>query len=641
MTSKNKFYVTTPIYYVTAKPHLGSLYSTLIADVLARWHKMKGEKVFFLTGTDEHGQKVAQAAHQAGKDPKAFVDSFIPAYQDAWKTYEIEYTKFIRTTDHAHIKGAQQFVQKLLDKGDIYKDSYSGWYCIQCETFVTPKEMATSQEQPACPTCSRATVKLVEETYFFKLSAYQDRLLKFYTDNPDFIMPKERLHEVTSFVQAGLKDLSITRTTVKWGIPFPHNPEHTIYVWVEALCNYLTGIGYGQSGAEETFNFWWPADVQVLGKDIIRFHGVYWIALLMAADLPLPKQLLVHGWIKVNEQKMSKSLGNVVDPLVLQTTYGVDPVRYYLMRYIPTNQDGDFSTESLERAIEKDLANDLGNLLNRMLVLAEKNNMLTVNAPIVWDTGAIDLRDECANMITDVFSYMEDAQFHMALARIWKSIHHVNVYFHENEPWKLAQSNLKLFEQVLSATCHSLSTIGLLLWPVMPKKMEALLTSLGISVNTHTTILHKLIEDGWHISFKLLKIAPLFHKPETEQRMEQPTTAPVAVQEPSYIAIEDLMKVELTVGMIEQCEIVPQSDKLFKMQVDFGDKGKRQILSGIRQFYAAEELIGRQGLFTLNLKPRKMLGLESHGMMLMANDATGKPQIMSPKQLVPNGTRLQ
>ncbi len=647
MSSKNKFYVTTPIYYVTAKPHLGSLYSTLIADVLARWHKLKGEKVFFLTGTDEHGQKIEQAAQQAGKDPKAFVDSFIPAYQEAWKTYEIDYNKFIRTTDPAHIMGAQQFVRLLLAKGDIYKDSYSGWYCTPCETFVTPKEMQKDEEQPLCVSCTRVTAKVAEETYFFKLSKYQDRLLKFYADNPNFIMPKERLHEITSFVESGLKDLSISRTTVQWGIPFPDDVEHRIYVWVEALCNYITGVGYGQVGGEDSFDFWWPADVQVLGKDIIRFHGVYWIALLMAADLPLPKQMLVHGWIKVNEQKMSKSLGNVVDPIALQNTYGVDPVRYYLMRYIPINQDGEFSIESVERAIEKDLANDLGNLLNRMLILAEKNNMYTIHPCTVWEQSAVDLRDESLNMLTDVLNYMEDCMFHMALARIWKFIHQVNVYFHENEPWKLAQSDVKKFEQVLSATCHSLHIIGLLLWPTMPKKMEELLMSLGLSVKLDGSIVQELTQDGWHQKFVLLKTAALFHKPETATNMAQPVAQAVVPEkqkeqeQPTYITIEDLIKVELVVGMIEQCELVEQSDKLLKMQVDLGDKGKRQILAGIRQSYVSEELVGRQGLFVINLKPRKMAGLESQGMMLIAKDATGKTQLMSPAQLVPNGTRLQ
>lgn len=639
MSSKNKFYVTTPIYYVTAKPHLGSLYSTLIADVLARWHKLKGEKTFFLTGTDEHGQKVDQAAQQAGKDPKSFVDSFIPAYQDAWKTYEINYSKFIRTTDRSHMMGAQEFVQLLLDKGDIYKDSYSGWYCTPCETFVTPKEMQKDEVQPLCISCTRTTVQVAEETYFFKLSAYQDKLLKFYADNPNFIMPKERLAEITSFVESGLKDLSISRTTVQWGIPFPNDSQHTIYVWVEALCNYLTGIGYGLPGGEDTFNVWWSPDVQVLGKDIIRFHGVYWIALLMAADLPLPKQMLVHGWIKVNEQKMSKSLGNVVDPMVLQKTYGVDPVRYYLMRYIPVNQDGDFSIESLERAIEKDLANDLGNLLNRMLILAEKNGMNTIQPSTIWAESAVDLRDESLNTITDVLNHMEDCMFHMALARLWKFIHQVNVYFHENEPWKLAQSDPKLFEQVLSATCHSLRIIGLLLWSIMPKKMEALLMSLGVSVDLHGSIMQELESNGWHQKFVLLKTPALFNKPETEKIMEQPVT-PVQEQQ-TYITIEDLIKVELVVGTIEQCEVVEQSDKLLKMQVDLGDKGKRQILAGIRQSYAPDELIARQGLFVINLKPRKMAGLESQGMMLIAKDATGKTQLMSPAQLVPNGTRLQ
>lgn len=317
---KNSFYVTTPIYYVTAKPHLGSLYATLLADTVARWNKLCGADVFFLTGTDEHGQKIAQAAAAVKQDPKDFVDSFIPDYKKAWDLYDIQYDKFIRTTDDYHIKGAQAFVTTLLDKGYIYKSVYKGWYCTPCETFVVEigPEEEPAAKGPQCPSCGRDTHIVSEETYFFKLSAFGDKLLAFYKENPDFIMPKERAHEVTSFVESGLKDLSISRTTVKWGVPFPNDPSHTIYVWVEALSNYLTGIGYGDPHKTKEFNYRWPADVQVLGKDIVRFHAVYWPAMLMAAELPLPKKLLVHGWIKVDKQKMSKSLGNVVDPIELQ-----------------------------------------------------------------------------------------------------------------------------------------------------------------------------------------------------------------------------------------------------------------------------------------------------------------------------------
>ncbi len=643
----NKFYITTPIYYVTAKPHLGSLYSTLFADVLTRWHKLQGKKTFFLTGTDEHGQKIAQAAQKAGMEPKAFVDQFIPAYQDTWKKFEIDYTHFIRTTDPEHKRGAQAFVQKLLDTGDIYSAVYEGWYCTPDETFITEKSIdPNTKEAPLCPSCGRPTVYLSETTYFFKLSAYQDRLLKFYKDNPNFIMPKERSHEVLSFVESGLKDLSISRTTVPWGIPFPNDPEHTIYVWTEALCNYITAVGYGNPNKQDEFKFWWPADVQVLGKDIVRFHAVFWPAFLMAADLPLPKQLLVHGWIKVDEQKMSKSLGNVVDPMDLYAAYGPEPIRYYLLRQLPINQDGNFSTAELEQHITSDLANDLGNLLNRLVVLASKNNCMTLQAPRMWEGSVeLDLRDESLNMIQEFESYMTDFQFHMALSRLWKFIHQLNVYFHTQEPWKVAAKDLKRFEHILSATAHGLRTVAILLWPVMPNKMERMLYSLGVVFEPGKHSFEDIELGHWGHTFMLTKIENLFEKieaKEPESVSSTPKTENISAQvEGNFIDITDLIKIELRVGTITACEIVQNSDKLLKMAVDLGELGTRQILAGIRKHYAPEELIGRQGLFVCNLKPRKMAGLESQGMMLIAQDANGKSQLMAPAVAVPNGTRLQ
>lgn len=639
---KNHFYVTTPIYYGTAKPHLGSLYSTLIADVLDRWHKLKGDDTYFLTGTDEHGQKILQAAQKVGMGPKEFVDSFIAAYQETWNLYGIEYDQFIRTTDPHHIKGVQELIKKLLAQGDIYKDTYKGWYCTPCETFISqpsPTAMASKPQLIPCESCGRPTDEVAEESYFFKLSAYEDKLLKFYQENPDFIVPRERTNEVLSFVRAGLKDLSISRTTISWGVPFPQDPAHVVYVWVDALCNYITAIGYGDERKRAELAKWWPANVQVLGKDIVRFHAVYWPAMLMAAGLEAPKQLLVHGWIKINAQKMSKSFGNVVDPIELAQTYGAEQVRYYLMRHIAINQDGDFSIADLQQTINADLANSLGNLLNRMVSVAHKHNLHTVAPCKDWSQSTADLRDAASQMLTEYEQHMAASEFHLALARVWKFIHEVNRYFHDQEPWKISNDPEK-FKEIISATCHSLRAIAILLWPIMPGKMQELLASIGHEFTIEKDSIASLDLSNWNKTFKLHKIDLLFKKIEIEEANVEPQEKPVAAPDTS-ISIEDLMKVELRVGQITQAESVEQSDKLIKMQVDFGEHGKRQILAGIRKSITPEELIGKKTTFVFNLKPRKMLGMESQGMMLITKDGADKIYITEIHADIPNGTKLQ
>jgi methionyl-tRNA synthetase len=689
--AREKYYITTPIYYVTAKPHLGSLYATLLADVLARWEKLQGKQVKFVTGTDEHGQKVAQAAQAAGKEPQDFVDSFIPAYKQAWHAYSIDYDRFIRTTEKSHIFGAQEFIKRLQANNAIYTAQYEGWYCTPCETFVTEKAIPGNGVIPPCPTCDRETQFLSEQTYFFRLSAYQDKLLKFFKENPDFIVPKERANEVISFVEGGLKDLSISRSTVKWGVPFPAlekspgqkgdlEKNHTVYVWVEALCNYLTAVGYPQD--PEQFAQWWPADLQVLGKDIVRFHAVYWPAFLMAAELPLPKRLLVHGWIKVDKYKMSKSRGNVIDPLALHAVYGSDPVRYYLMRYMAVNQDGEFTIPDLEQRITSELANDLGNLLQRMVTLALKNAQAgvqtnsalsalelesTIPAPALWSDKSMELRSELWDMVVAVQDYMNECQFHLAYARVWQAINKVNAYFHEQEPWKVAQKDPEKFKEVMSATAHSLRTIATILWPVMPNKMEQLLDSLGCKLSFEHNMVQIVSQDAWQCPFTLKKIPALFEKIEIKKE-EPEQSGPADSSSGAHksgenkveknntqnnsdnmsnanitnnIDIEDFIKVELIVGTIITCEPVSGSDKLHKMQVDFGDKGTRQILSGVQKYYAPADLIGKQVVFVFNLKPRKMAGLESQGMMLTAQDEQGNPGLVTPAVPVANGTRLK
>lgn len=650
MMKKNSCYVTTPIYYVTAKPHLGSLYSTLIADVIKRWYALRGYKTFLLTGTDEHGQKIAQAAAAANMQPKQFVDSFIDAYKNVWHTFEIDYSYFIRTTDTGHMRAVQHWIEQLMKQGDIYKSEYEGWYCTPCETFITETEINEQRQagkEPHCPTCKRSVEQVKEEAYFFRLSAYQDRLLQFYADHPDFIVPKERVHEVLNIIKSGLKDISISRKNITWGIPFPGDDHHVTYVWADALNNYITAIGYGKKGQEDQFNQWWPATVQVLGKDIIRFHAIYWPAFLMASDLALPKQLLVHGWIQIDKQKMSKSFGNVVDPMELYHRYGAEPVRYYLMRHMAVTQDSNFSIDDLEQSITSDLANDLGNLLNRMTSLAHKHGVERIDDPQVWSEAALEMIEECWNLIDDVQSYMSEYNFHMTLARIWKFIHQVNAYFHANEPWKLAKSDQKIFIEVLAVTCHSLRVIAILLWPIMPQKMEQLLDSIGVSLKCQEH--YDLIDDlelTWKgRSFMLKKIATLFekHEPQTSEKEahKEEVKNVEEKRDEGLITIDDLIKVHLAVGSIVECQEVAASDKLYKLQIDFGDQGKRQILAGIKKSYSSQELIGMQVVCVINLKPRMMLGFESQGMVLAAQDAAGKAQLIKPYASVPDGTRLK
>ena len=634
--AKNKFYVTTPIYYATAKPHLGSLYSTLLADVSARWNKLQGKKVFFLTGTDEHGQKIANEAQKAGKDPKTFVDSFIDDFKHVWKLYHIDYTRFIRTTENIHIQAVQNWLKDLLAKGEIYKSKYEGWYCVPCETFITEKELVGS-EAPACTSCFRATSFIEEESYFFKLSAYQDKLLTFYKENPDFVFPKERLNEVIKFVESGLKDLSISRTTVKWGIPFPGDDKHVAYVWADALLNYITAIGFEDANKKQDFAMWWPADLQVMGKDILRFHAIYWPAFLMASNLPMPKHLLVHGWIKVNHQKMSKSLGNAIDPEVLYNAYGADAVRYYLTSQLAITHDAEFSTQELEHRISTDLANDLGNLLNRMVALAYKNNLIEVPEVTKWSKESESLRNDALMTLDEYTNYLDKCLYHLALATLWKFIGKVNSFFHQSEPWKLAGADREKFIEIISATCHSLKLIGILVWPVMPGKSVELLDHLG-----EEDILDgnkvKLLKNAWTQDFKLKKGATLFQKIEESKEENKPEQKE---EKNNFIDINDFAKIQLVVGTIIEVDEVVGSDKLYKLRVDFGDKGIRQILSGVKKYFKPEELLNKQAVFVFNLAPRKMMGLESQGMLLTAQDSEGNFRFITVNERVASGSLLK
>jgi methionyl-tRNA synthetase len=657
--SKDKFYVTTPIYYVNAKPHLGTLYSTVLADVTARWNKLLGKETFFLTGTDEHGQKIEERAKENNVDPKTWTDSMIAPFKEVWKTYGLKYDKFIRTTDPEHEKAVIAWVKKLQDQGEIYKSEYTGWYCVPQEMFITVASEEIEKDENGnflCPDCGRPLREVSEESYFFRLSAYQDRLLKFYDEHPNFITPKERLNEVVSFVKSGLKDLSISRKTVKWGIPFPDDPEHTVYVWGDALNNYISAVGYGQDDAKskEKFERLWPADLHIIGKDIVRFHAVYWPAFLMAAELPLPKKILVHGFILMGEEKMSKSLGNIVDPKNLADLYGTEQVKYYLIRQMAVNQDGQFSLKDLEGRISSDLSNNLGNLLNRTLTLALDNGLTKVEPLESWEKEASLLREKCEEAFRSYWDGMNHYQYHLALADLCKFASSVNAYFHEQQPWKLAKGaqppvdNKELFAEVISAVCHSLYSMAIMLWPILPNKMEKLLDCLGQNLELGINYDEVLRKNLWNKTFKLKKTKePLFPKPESiKTSLDTISTQQVATkslgtnEDKTKISINDFAKVELLVGTVIECDGVEGSEKLYKLKVDLGKAGKRTIFAGVAKYFEKKELVGKQGIFVSNLKPRKMMGDVSQGMMLFAEDSSGKFEMVTVAEKVENGTRL-
>lgn len=645
--SKNTFYVTTPIYYVNARPHLGTLYTTVLADIAARWQRIQGRDTFFLTGTDEHGQKVGEAAAEAGLAPKAFVDGLVPAFKDLFVRYDCSFDQFIRTTDDLHVKAVQDWLLQLLKKGDIYKATYEGWYCQSQEAFLTDKDLTfVGEGVPPIATASGKPAKWVsEESYFFKLSAYQDRLLQFYKDHPDFVTPSERLNEVIAFVEGGLKDLAISRTTISWGIPFPGDEKHVTYVWADALNNYITAIGYGDPARKANFEKWWPADLQLMAKDILRFHTVYWPAFLMATGLELPYKLLVHGWITVDGQKMSKSLGNVVDPLVLADTYGVDPVRFYLTRYMAVTQDADFSRADLEHRINTDLADDLGNMVNRMLTLAKRYDLTTVIPPKIWGAHERKLFDLTVKTVADFRIEMERCYFHQAYAVLWGLVAAVNRYFHESEPWKVVKTDPAKFAEIIAATAHALHVVTVLLWPVMPRTAEKIAGALGVDLGVAGQDAVSWVEKGvYDRIYNLSELSPLFvkyeKKKETNVNEQKPAeAAKTAVAD--YISIEEVLKVEAAVGTILGVEDMPKSEKIYKMTVDGGSHGMRQICAGVKKFYQPNELIGKKTVFVFNLQPRMMMGVESQGMMLMATNSEGKPTMLAVDQSVPNGTRLK
>jgi methionyl-tRNA synthetase len=671
-----KFYITTPIYYVNARPHIGHTYTTIACDTIARRQRMMGVKTFFLTGTDEHGQKIERAAQAAGKTPQQLTDEVSSQFRGLWDRMGITYDDFIRTTSDRHKRGVQAVWRKIRDNGYIYKGHYTGQYCVFDELYVD----AAGPGAP-CPECGRPTETVQEENYFFKLSAFQEKLLDLYTSQPDFIRPETRRNEVISFVRSGLRDLSISRSTFSWGIPVPDDPKHVIYVWLDALSNYITALGYG---SEDTrlYDQFWPADVHMIGKEIVRFHCVYWPAFLMAAGLPLPKGIIAHGWLLFEENKMSKSRGNIVRSETILEVLGQDALRYFLLREIVFGQDGSFSFDALVQRYNADLANGLGNLASRTLTMITRYFHGEVPYPSATAArrAADDaIADAATKTIAECSSLFDQYQFSRALEVGWSLVAAVDKYIVENEPWALGEkqdehSRARL-ATVLYTSAEALRIVTALAHPVIPESSAKIWSQLGLG-DIRKFDLSSLKWGQLQLGTKLGKVEPVFPRAdkstiERMQKMEEqgraPATAPIAAATQAQpqpkpastqqvatqavtasaaavpdgkISIDDFAKVEMRVGQVKVAEKVKGADKLLRLEVDLGTE-IRQVVAGIAEAYAPETLVGRKVVIVANLAPRKLRGLESNGMIVAASAEGGKPVLASFLEEVPVGTRLK
>ncbi|AIY88962.1 MULTISPECIES: methionine--tRNA ligase [unclassified Thermotoga] len=606
-----KFYITTPIYYVNSEPHIGSAYTTIVADIIARYKRFMGYDVFFLAGTDEHGQKVLQAAQQAGKDPQEFCDELAEKFKQLWKELKITNDYFIRTTDEMHMKTVQEFVAKMKENGDVYKGIYKGWYCVPCETFWNEDEVIKEGEERFCPECKRPVKWVEEENYFFRLSKYRDPLLKYYEEHPDFVEPDFRRNEMLKILEGGLKDLSITRTTFKWGVPMKDDPEHVIYVWVDALINYISAIGYGWN--DEMFNKWWPADLHLIGKEINRFHSIIWPAMLMSVGLPLPKKVFAHGWLTVNGQKISKSLGNAIDPRFFVKRYGNDVVRYYLIRDIMFGKDGDFSEKRLVHRLNSDLANDYGNLLHRITAMIKKYFNGRLPSPSAQEGLDSWLKERFFETKDAYHELMDSYRLTEALDKIWEFIADVNKYFNDTKPWILGkEGNMERLGTVLYNSLEAVFKVALMTLPVMPDTSKEVFRRVSFEEKPSKEHL-----ENWGVlksGSTVIHGEPLFRKIDAKDFKKVVETVSV---EQNVITIDDFSKVDLRIAKVLEAEKVPNSRKLLRLIIDLGTE-KRQIVAGIAEHYKPEELVGKLIVVVANLKPAKLMGIESQGMLLAA-----------------------
>jgi methionyl-tRNA synthetase len=668
-----KFYITTPIYYVNARPHIGHAYTTIACDTIARRQRMLGAETFFLTGTDEHGQKIERAAQAAGKTPQQYADEISGEFRQLWKRMGISNDDFIRTTEERHKKRVQELYKRIRDDGYIYKGVFTGQYCVSDELYVDG-----AKPGDPCPTCGRITETVTEENYFFKFSMFQEKLLDLYK-NPEFIRPEARRNEVISFVRSGLRDLSISRSTFGWGIPVPDDPKHVIYVWFDALANYITAIGYGSShpGAQAAFKKFWPADVQMIGKEIVRFHCIYWPAFLMAAGLPVPKAIVAHGWLLFEENKMSKSRGNIVRTETILDVLGADALRYFLLREVVFGQDGSFSFDALVQRYNSDLANGLGNLASRTLTMINRYFKGEVPYPshaasrIPADDA---IADAARNTIREFGNLFDQFHFSRALESAWALVAAVDKYIVENEPWALGEKqdedSRSRLATVLYTAAEALRIVTALAHPVIPDATAKIWVQIGLGDIKQFT-LNELSWGQLRLGTKLCEVQPVFPRADKSaiegmQRMEDaqrpaaladhanakatattntvpPTAASAITPAPpsnDKISIDDFSKVELRVGLIKVAERVPNSDKLLRLEVDIGNE-TRQVLAGIAEAYAPETLVGRKVVIVANLAPRRLRGMESNGMIVAASLESGKPVLASFLEDVPIGARLK